>query len=515
MTALGARRWWVLGALVVTLLAVSLDLTALNVALPTLSTALRAGTGDLQWIVAGYTLASATLLLPAGLLGDRYGRKKILLGGLVIFLAGSVWALYVSGPGGLIAARTLMGVGAAVLLPLALSVMLVVFPPEERAKAMAAWAAASFLGLPLGPIVAGYLLDHYWWGSIFLINIPVAIVALVACVALVPESRSQAARRTDIVGLLLSTGGLLALVYGVIDQPQRGWGDVRVWGSMLAGAAALAAFVAWSRRVSVPLIDLELFRDRRFVGGLVPSTVASFALFGVLFAVPQYFQGVLDSRPLGTGLRLLPMIGGLMLAARLSARLVERLGDRVLIVGGTLVLVAGALAGAATSAGDGYAYAAAWLVVVGLGMGLMLPPAMTVAIGALSADRGGAGSALIMTIRLVGGALGSAVLGSLLSAGYRGHVAVAGLPDPAAKAVRQGLGGGVAVAERLGDPALLGSVRAAFVHGMDLVLVTGAGLLLVTAIITVALLPGRAAEGGAAARATEGAGESAHEHLSG
>ncbi|HEX6467674.1 MAG TPA: MFS transporter [Streptosporangiaceae bacterium] len=514
--ALGARRWWVLGALVVTLLAVSLDLTALNVALPTLAAALHAGTGDLQWIIAGYTLASATLLLPAGLLGDRYGRKKVLVGGLVVFLAGSLWAVRVDGPGGLIAARTLMGVGAAVLLPLALSVMLVVFPAQERPKAMAAWAAASFVGLPLGPIVAGYLLDHFWWGSIFFINIPVAVVALVACVALIPESRSETAGRTDVTGLALSTGGLLALVYGVIEQPERGWGDPRVWGTMAAGAAALAAFAGWTRRAKAPLIDLGLFRDRRFVGGLVPSTVMTFALFGVLFAVPQYFQDVLGARPLGTGLRLLPLIGGLMLTARLSPRLVDRFGNRVVIVAGVLVLVAGALAGAATSVADGYGYVATWLVVVGFGMGLMLPASMTVAMSALSAERGGAGSAVLLTVRLVGGALGSAVLGSLLATGYRGQVAVAGLPAPAARAVRQGIGGGVEVARRLGDQALLGSVRAAFVHGMDVVLVTGAGLLLVSAVATLVLLPRRADEAATAGAAgAERAGQSEHEqHLS-
>jgi DHA2 family multidrug resistance protein-like MFS transporter len=511
MASLGARRWWVLGALVITLLAVSLDLTALNVALPTLATALHAGTGDLQWIVAGYTLVSATLLLPAGLLGDRYGRKKLLLGGLAVFLAGSVAAVYVSSPGGLIAARTVMGVGAAVILPLALSVMLAVFPPEERPRAMAAWAAASFAGMPLGPIVAGYLLDHFWWGSIFFINIPVAAVALLAGFVLIPESRAAQAPRTDYLGLLLSTGGLLALVYGTIEQPERGWGDPLVWGSMIVGAAAVAAFLIWTGRTSAPLIDLALFRDRRFVGGVFPATMLTFALFGVLFAVPQYFQVVLGSDAFGTGLRLLPLIGGLIVAARIGTRLVERLGTRVMVVAGLLLIVAAAAVGASTSIDDGYGFVAIWLTGIGFGMGLTIPASMTVAMSALSAERGGSGSALLMTIRFVGGAFGSAILGSLLSAGYRSRVDVAGLPEPAAEAVRRGLGGGVGVATRLRDPALLHSVQAAFVHGMDLVLAVGAGLLAVTAVVTLVLLPRRAAE---VAQAEAGTGESTHEHVS-
>jgi DHA2 family multidrug resistance protein-like MFS transporter len=511
MTSLGARRWWVLGALVITLLAVNLDLTALNVALPTLATALHAGTGDLQWIVAGYTLVSATLLLPAGLLGDRYGRKKLLLTGLAIFLAGSVAAVYVSSPSGLIAARTVMGVGAAIIMPLALSVMLAVFPPKERPKAMAAWAAATFAGMPLGPIVAGYLLDHFWWGSIFFINIPVAGVALLAGLVLIPESRAAQPPRTDFLGLLLSTGGLLALVYGTIEQPERGWGDPLVWGSMVAGAVALAAFLAWTRRTSAPLIDLGLFRDRRFTGGVLPATMLTFALFGVLFVVPQYFQAVLGSDALGTGLRLLPLIGGLIVTGRISPRLVERLGTRIVVVAGLVVIVAAAVVGAFTSVDDGYGFVAVWLTVMGLGLGLTIPASMTIALNAVPAERGGSGSALLMTIRLVGGAFGSAILGSLLSAGYRSRVDVTGLPEPAAEAVRGGLGGGVTVAARLRDPALLDSVRAAFVHGMDIVLVTGAGILVITAAITLVLLPRRAAE---VARAEAGAGESEHEHVS-
>ncbi len=506
MTSLGTRRWWVLGALVVILLAVSLDLTALNVALPTLSAELHASTGALQWIVASYTLVSATLLIPAGLLGDRYGRKKMLLGGLTVFLVASVLATYVSSASGLILARTLMGIGSAVITPLALSVLLVVFPEDERPRAMAAWAGASMLGLPLGPIIGGYLLDHFWWGSIFFINIPVAAFALILGIVLIPESRSAATPRPDFTGLLLSTGGLAGLVYGTIQQAEYGWNDPRVWGTMAGGAVVLVAFTAWTRRVANPLIDLSLFRDRRFVGGAAPATLLTFALFGLLFATPQYFQGVLGSDALGSGLRLLPLIGGMLATARLSPRLVVRFGARVMIASGAGLIAAGLILGAFTTAGTGYGFVAGWLTITGLGMGIMLPTSMTAAMGALSGERGGVGSAVLMTVRMIGGAFGAAVLGSLLSAAYRGHVHVAGLPPAAAEAAKAKVGGGLSVAKALNDPGLAASARAAFTHGMDVTLAASAGIMVLSAVLAVILLPRRDAADSSVD------GQSAHEY---
>ncbi len=506
MESLGPRRWWVLGALVVILLAVSLDLTALNVALPTLSADLHASTGALQWIVASYTLVSATLLIPAGMLGDRYGRKRMLLGGLAVFLVASVLATYVSSASGLIVARTLMGVGSAVITPLALSVLLVVFPKEEQPKALAAWAGASMLGLPLGPIIGGYLLDHFWWGSIFFINIPVAAVALILGVVLIPESRSAAAPRPDLTGLLLSTGGLTGLVYGTIQQAEYGWSDPRVWATMAGGAVVLVAFTAWTRRVANPLIDLSLFGDRRFLGGAVPATLLTFTLFGILFVTPQYFQAVLGGDALGTGLRLLPLIGGMIATARLGPALATRYGSRAVIAGGAVLMAAGTAVGAFTTTGSGYGMAAAWLTVSGLGMGFVLPAAMSAAMGALSGERAGVGSAVLMTIRMIGGAFGAAVLGSLLSAAYQGHVRVTGLPPAAADAAKSKVGGGLAVAKTLHDPGLAASARSAFTHGMDVTLAAGAGVMLLSAVLTVILLPRRDAVDSA------GDGQSANEY---
>jgi MFS family permease len=382
----------------------------------------------------------------------------------------------------------------------------VVFPKEEQPRALAAWAGASVLGLPLGPIVGGYLLDHFWWGSIFFINIPVSAVALVLGLVLIPESRSAVAPRPDYAGLLLSTGGLAALVYGAIQEDEYGWGDVRVWGIMTAGAVAVAAFFAWTRRASWPLIDLELFHNRRFTGGAVPATLLTFALFGVLFVTPQYFQGVLGADALGSGLRLLPLIGGLLITSRLSPRLVARSGAALVIAAGGLVMAAGMVLGAFSTAGTGYGMAATWLTVTGLGMGLVLPASMTAAMTALSPERAGVGSAVLMTIRLVGGAFGAAILGTLLSAGYRGRVDVTGLPPAAAEAARDKVGGGLAVARQLHDAELLRSTRSAFVHGMDLTLATGAGVMAVAALLAVVLLPRHRTTEGAVGR------ESEHEH---
>src|SRR5262245_13637206 len=312
---MNARRWWALSALAVCLLTLGLDGTILNVALPTLARSLGAGTDGLQWMVDAYILVFAGLLIPLGALGDRVGRKRMLIIGLIAFLAASFGAAYVTSTTALIAARAVMGFGSAIMTPVATAVIPVLFTGRDRARAIAAMAGAMGIGVPLGPVVGGHLLDHFWWGSIFLVNVPVAIIGLVAVAFLVPESRDPHPRPVDVIGGVLSTAGLILLVYGVIAAPHRGWSDGVVLTTIASGAVLLVAFVAWERRHPYPMIDLRLFGRPRFLWGTMSATIAGFALFGLLFTLPQYFQAVQGKDALDTGVRLLPLMAGLLVAA--------------------------------------------------------------------------------------------------------------------------------------------------------------------------------------------------------
>jgi EmrB/QacA subfamily drug resistance transporter len=488
------RRWWALGALVLSLLTIGFDATILNVALPNLATALDAGTSQLQWIIDAYVLVFAGLLLPAGALGDRYGRKLFLLAGLGLFGGASVLASYATSADTVIAARSVMGIGAAILTPITAAIIPTVFPPAERAKAIAFMAIGLGAGVPLGPIVGGYLLEHFWWGAVFLVNVPVVVVAMVAVAVLVPESKDRTPRRVDVVGGLLSTAGLVAFVYAVIAAPEHGWTSVRVVVGGLGGLALLGAFVAWERRVREPMIDLRLFGRPRFLWGSIAGTVASFGMYGLLFVLPLYLQAVQGNDALGAGVRLLPMMGGLIVGARASEKVGARFGARRPIVAGLALIAAGLAVGALTTVHSGYGYVAAWLTVVGLGIGLALAPAMDAVMGELPPERTGSGTAVTMAMRQVGGALGVALLGSLSSAVYTARLrADAGLPGAAGEAARDSVAGAVAVAERLGDAALAADARAAFVTAMSFVLLSCAVVTAAGAFGVLAGLKGPAA----------------------
>jgi MFS transporter, DHA2 family, multidrug resistance protein len=461
----------------------------------------------------------AAALLPAGLLGDRLGRKRALVPALVLFGLASLACAYSHSSGELVAARAVLGLGAAVIMPLSLAVIPVLFTPAERQKAIAIVMSAVFIGYPLGPILGGWLLDSFWWGSVFLINVPVIALALIAVALLMPESRSEHRPRLDVTGVAISSAGLVALVYGFIKAGENGWGDVTALATMIGGAAVLAAFYLWERGVArrpggQPLVQLSLFESAGFTWGTILSTLVSFALFGILFAMPLYFRDVRGLDSLGAGVRLLPMIGGMVVGMVVGTRLqtppktpdgtpgTPLVGVKPLVTVGFVVMAAALAAGASTTIHSGTGFGAAWFAVAGAGLGLAMPSAMNAAIGALSAERSGAGSAVITAFRQVGATLGAAILGTVLSSAYQARLHLAGLPAAAASTVHSGVSGGVAVAHALGSASLLGSVDGAFVRGLDVMLWVCAGIALAAALLGLAFLPSRAGAGEATGQPT-------------
>ena len=481
------KRWWALVAIVLCTLTLGFDTTILNVGLPTLATELDAGTSELQWIVDAYVLVFAGLILPMGALGDRYGRKRLMLIGLTLFAAASLFAVYADGPAEVIAARAFMGVGAAILTPLTAATIPVMFDAKERPKAIALLTMGMGIGLPLGPIIGGYLLEHFWWGSIFLVNVPVAVVALIAVAALIPESRARNPKPVDVAGGLLSTAGLVLFVYGVIEAPARGWTDPLVLGALVCGVALLAAFVAVERRTASPMIDVRWFRRPRFAWGTATATIVSFSLFGLLFVLPQFLQAVRGYDALSVGLRLLPMIAGLFVGAPLAARLTTSVGTKIPVVLGMVLAAAGLLTGTQTGTDSGYGFVATWMAIAGLGIGLALSPSMDAVLGELPRDEAGSGTAVTMALRQTGGALGVALLGSLLSAVFRDGLG-AGAPAAAGDSVSAAL----AVAAKLGDAGLAATARTAYADAMAAVLLACAVLAVVGAVLAAFLLPARA-----------------------
>jgi MFS transporter, DHA2 family, multidrug resistance protein len=504
--AVGSRRWWALGALALSVLVVGLDLFVLSLALPTLSVDLHATTGDLQWFVDAYSLVLAAALLPAGLLGDRLGRKRLLIGALILFGVASLACAYSRTTGELIAARAVLGLAAAVILPLALAVLPVMFTPEERPRAIGIVGGATFLGYPLGPILGGWLLDNFWWGSVFLINVPLVLIALAAVIFLMPESRGVARLRIDVVGVVISSAGLAALTYGFIRAGDDGWSDGIAVTSMVVGVIVLGLFIGWERAIKgtrwLPLVDLELFRSAGFSWGTALATMISFALFGLTFAMPQFFLDVRGLDSLGSGIRLLPLIGGLVVGLGVGQRLQSvrksRDGgpDRPPLVGPRLIgssgfgVMAVALAvGTATSAASGTGFTSAWFGVTGLGLGLAMPTMLNAALSALSPARSGSGSALMTAARQVGATIGIAVLGTALSTVYRSKLSLPGLRPADAALARGSVGTGVEVAERMHSPQLLAAVHLAFASGVDVMLWICAGIAIASALLAALFLP--------------------------
>ncbi|MFC0005332.1 MFS transporter [Micromonospora siamensis] len=493
------RRWAILGVLVISLLVVVLDNTILNVALRTLADpvhGLGASQGELEWSINSYTLVFAGLLFTFGVLGDRSGRKRFLVIGLVLFGLASLLSAYAQNPGQLIAARALMGVGGAAIMPVTLSIISNVFDPRERGRAIGVWAGAVGLGVAIGPVLGGALLEHYWWGSVFLINVPVVALGVVLVATLVPESRDPNPGRVDLLGVLLSVVGLVALTYGIIDGGEHGFDRPLVWASIVGGLAVLAIFVTHELRSDHPSLDVRLFRVPRFAAPVTLIGLVFFAAMGVMFFNAFYLQLVRGYSPLETGLLFLPFAGAQLIFAPRSAAMVRRFGGRAVAVTG-LLLTTVALGAFVLVQAD----TPIWMVTVltfiqGAGMANIMPPATESIMSALPREKAGVGSAVSNTVRQVAGALGVAILGSVLSAVYRDDIApaVAALPAAARDAASESISGAYAAAGRLGPagPSLIGSANDAFVTAMHWAAGISAGVAALGILVALRWLPGPA-----------------------
>ncbi len=488
------RRWLTLAVLSLSLVIIGLDNTILNVALPTLVRELSATASELQWMVDSYVLVFAGLLLTMGALGDRFGRKRALNIGLVIFGVASVAAALADSAGTLIVARSFMGIGGALIMPSTLSVITNIFEGPERGRAIAAWAAVAGLGIILGPVIGGWLLEHFWWGSIFLINVFIVVVAIVAGLFLVPESKDPDATPLDLVGAGLSIAGLGALVYAIIEAPSKGWTDPLVLGGFGLAVVLIAAFLVWEKSSAHPMLKLEFFRNPRFSAASGAIALVFFAMFGTIFLLTQYLQFVLGFSPLEAGFRVMP-VATMIIAAPVSARLTERFGTKRVVASG-LTIVALAMAWMAIITVDsGYGHVALTLALLGAGMGTAMAPATDSIMGSLPLSKAGVGSAMNDTTRQVGGALGVAILGSVLASIYTPAIEpfLGALPAGPAALASDSIGGAVRVASALGDAGagLLQAASSAFIDGMRAAVWVAAGMALLGSVIVWISLPAK------------------------
>jgi len=494
-----SRRWSALAVLCVPLLIISLDNTVLNVALPTLVQRLHATTSDLQWIVDAYVLVFGGLMLVAGSLADRIGRKRTFLFGLAAFAAGSTWAAFSGTVGELIAARASMGIGAALIMPSTLSIITNTFSDRaERQRALGFWSGTSGAGLALGPIVGGLLLAHFWWGSVFLINVPVAALGFACAIPLVPDSKDPTAGRSDPGGALLSIAGLGLVLWAIIEAPVHGWTSTLVLATGCGGLAVLCAFAAWERASSHPMLNLRFFANRSFSAAISCNGLLMFGLMGALFVLTQFLQFQLGYTPLQAGVRVLPAAGAIAIVAPLSSVLVRRLGVKLTVTVGLLVVAAGLWSISGASITTTYGEAVVGMTMLGVGAGLVFPAGVGAVMGSLPSEHTGVGSGTNGTSVQIGGALGVAVVGSLLSTRYEHRMtsmlAPYRIPHTIEQTILGSLGGALGVAGHLGGAtgALLSNLaRSAFISGMDLGLSVAAAVAVAGAALALFALPSR------------------------
>jgi EmrB/QacA subfamily drug resistance transporter len=497
------RRWIILGVLITSLMAIVLDNTVLNVALKTIAepaAGLGASQSQLEWAINSYTLVFAGLLFTFGVIGDRIGRKRMLMAGLAAFGLFSLITAYSHSPDQLVWARAAMGLAAAAVMPQTLSIISNVFDPAERPRAIGIWAVAVGIGIAIGPIVGGLLLAHFWWGSVFLINVPFCAASVAAIALLVPESKNPDPGRIDYVGVLASIAGLVLLVYGIIQGGDKGsWVHPDVLGPALGGLAVLAFFVWYEGRVRYPSLDVRLFRDARLSSAIGALSLVFFGMMGALFFLSFYLQSVRGYTPLKAGTFSLAFAVAQMLMAPRSPALVRRFGAKSVVAAGLLLVTAALVGYQLLNVSTPIWVLAVLFFVQGAGMGMVMPPATEAVMSVVPRERAGAGSALTNTARQVSGALGVAVLGSILAQAYRSQLAphLGPLPAPARNAATSSITASQAVAARLGPAGrdLAAFADRSFVHAMHLTTLISAAITLLGAVVVMRWMPGRAAAG--------------------
>ncbi|MFJ7207104.1 MFS transporter [Streptomyces sp. NPDC098789] len=474
------RRWWILIVLCLSTLVLVVDSMALTVAVPSMTADLGASAQDAQWILDSYILVLAGLLLTAGSLGDRFGRRKVMVIGLLLFGVASLAATYCTTPGEVIAARTAMGVGGALIMPSTLSILITVFDEEERGRAMAAWGAVSMLGLVGSPVLGGVLIDHFTWHSIFFINVPVVVLAVLAAFTLMPESKGPW-QKPDPLGAVLSAAGMTALIWWIIEIPQHGAFDGRSAVTLGVAVVALAGFVVWENVTPSPMVPLALFKHRNFSGGSLSLTLVQIGNGGLLLVLTQYLQFVLGYSPVKAGLAFVPLAIAALIGNGAGAGLAAKVGHRLLVLTGMVVMAAAFGLLATVSATTGFTVPAVALGLLGLGAGLAMPAAIGALMGTIPQDKAGVGSALNDTIQQAGTALGIAILGSLLTSGFTRQ-----MPADAPEAAKHSIGGALEVAG--GDGGLVRAARDAFTTSMSTTFTISAIGVLAAAVLAAVLM---------------------------
>jgi EmrB/QacA subfamily drug resistance transporter len=471
--------------------------TSMNVALPTMARELGLSSSAQQWVVDAYALVFAGLLFTTGTLGDRFGRKGFLLTGLVLFGLGSAFATFVADSAGeVIFARAVMGIGGALVMPTTLSILVNSFPSRERPRAIAIWAGIAGGGGAIGLVLGGWLVEHFWWGSAFAINLPFTVLAVVLGAYLLPKSKDSHAGRIDVVGSLLSIAGLGTLVFGLIEAPHWGWTSPASLAAIFGGLAILAAFVSWELHAAEPMLDMRLFKDRRFGVSSLGVTLVFMVMFGFFFIVVQLFQLLLGYGPFESGLRMLPFVPVMIVMSTASPRLVQRFGTRYVVTVGMILAGVGVLLLSGLDASSTYGQVLIGMFVMAAGMGLTMTPMTDLIMSSVPREKAGVGSAMNDTTRELGTTLGVAILGSLLSSAYSSSLpsAVDQLPADAREVVRGSLGGALAVSQQLGGEVgrqLSDAAKSAWADGVQLAFLVGAGIVFVAAAISFAFLERR------------------------